>query len=385
MCIGTLCRGSGGADLANFTNIASECGLLYGAPHRKDGSNSSLFEPGSAWVLPLYSCASATKATIKTVAFRFNGTSDDLLGLKVISVVDKVYANDESMPLWGVENTSMRLKHGGPLWGIVSKDREKELNLTTARKESLYLPGFANPPLSGIESANNPGADFAALALDMVYTMGSSTSPVDYTGKADLAMYKKWQELSKTSETSSRIINLIWTDIAANMVVGTKSLQPPESSMRIRDDTVVERTKTPPVITYTRRIKYKYVYGIPAFLALVLFTLATLSSIFLALFCGAKPSTMRTFLQHISAGRFLTSQSQASQSSQSSYGGHSPSLHDDRYSDSPTKIWVKGVGKELFTLGVEGWMKNAQLVSGHEGKEGGIVAYARVPGEDDRL
>lgn len=238
---------------------------------------------------------------------------------------------------------------------------------------------------SEIESANNPGAEFAAFALDLVYTMGSSTSPVDYSGKANLAMYKKWQELSKTSETSTRIFNLIWTDIAADMVVGTKSLQTHGSSMRICNDTAVEKIKTPPVITYTRCIKYNYVYGIPAFLTLVLFTLATLSSILLALFTGAKPSTMRTFLQHTSAGRFLTLQSQASQSSQSSYGGHSPSLHDDGYSNSPRKIWVKGVGKELFTLGADGWIKNAQLVYGHEGKEGGSVAYARVPGEDERM
>lgn len=145
------------------------------------------------------------------------------------------------------------------------------------------------------------------------------------------------------------------------------------------------QTKTPPVITYTRRIKYNYVYGIPAFLALVLFTLATLSSILIALFSGGKSSAMRKFLQHTSAGRFLTSQSQASQSSQSSYGGHSPSLHDDGHSYSPTKIWVKGVGKELFTLGADGWIKNTQLVYGHEGEEGGNVAYARVPGEDDRM
>ena len=123
----------------------------------------------------------------------------------------------------------------------------------------------------------------------------------------------------------------------------------------------------------------------PAFLTLVLFTLVTLSSILLALFTGAKPSTMRTFLQHTSAGRFLTLQSQASQSSHSSYGGHSPSLHDDGYSNSPTKIWVKGVGKELSTLGADGWIKNAQLVYGHEGKESGSMAYARVPGEDERM
>jgi len=199
-------------------------------------------------------------------------------------------------------------------------------------------------------------------------------------------MYKKWQELSKKPETSAKILNLIWTDIAANMVVGTKGLQPHESSMRKRDVAVAGNVKTPPVINYTRRVKYKYVYGTPAFLALVLFIAAILSTIFFALFSGAKPSTMRTFLQHTSAGRFLTSRSQASQSTQSSYSGHSghsPSLHDDAYSDSPTNIWVKGVGKQHFTLGAEGWMKHVQRASGHEGKAGVTVAYTRVMREDD--
>jgi len=229
----------------------------------------------------MYSCMSTAKATIKTVAFRFNGTNDDLSGLEVMSVVDKTYANDESKPLWGVEDTSMYLKDGGPLWDIISKDREKELNLTTTRKESLYLPG----PGTYIGSENNPGADFAASALRMVYnTNPTSTSAVDYSGKANLAMYKKWQELSKKPETSAKILNLIWTDIAANMVVGTKGLQPHESSMRKRDVAVAGNVKTPPVINYTRRVKYKYVYGIPAFLALVLFIAAILSTIFFALF-----------------------------------------------------------------------------------------------------
>jgi hypothetical protein len=377
-----LCRGQGGGDLANITNIVSACGLLYGAPRRKDNTTSSLFDPGSAWTLPMYSCMSTAKATIKTVAFRFNGTSDDLSGLEVVSVKDKVYESEETKPLWGVENTSMRLKDGGPLWGLISKDKVNVLNLTTVRKESLYLPG--RDPYIG--TRNVPSADFAAIALQMTYdTSPYSLKLIDYSGKANLAMYKKWQELSKTPESSAKILNLIWTDIAANMVVGTKGLEPYSASMRKRDDAATR--KTPPVVNYTRRIQYKYIYGIPSFLTLALFALAILATIVLAVFSGAKPSTMRLFLQHTSAGRFLTSQSQAAASSRHSsmisYSENSPSLHDHEYSNLPTGVWVKGPGKQRFTLGAEGWMRDVQKASGFEGKIGTGVAYARVRSVDD--
>lgn len=383
-----LCRGQGGADLANITNIVAACGLLYGAPRRKDNTTSSLFDPGSAWTLPMYSCLSTAKATIKTVSFRFNGTSDDLSGLEVISVSNKVYANEESKPLWGVENTSMRLKDGGPLWGLISKDKTNILNLTTVRKEALYLPG----PESFLGNDNTPAADFASIALKMTYKTGPyDTSPVDYSGKANLAMYKKWQELSQTPESSAKILNLIWTDIAANMVVGTKGLEPHVAPMRKRDDTTTSsESKTPPVINYTRRVRYKYVYGIPAFLTLTLFVASILTTTVLAIVAGAKPSTMKTFLQHLSAGRFLTSQSNATANSRHSsltgYAGHSPSLHDDEYSNLPTGVWVKGKGKQRFTLGAEGWMKSVKgsgFGSGFETKGGAGVAYARVRGEED--
>jgi hypothetical protein len=377
------CKAQLAGDLANITNIVSTCGLLYGAPRRKDNITSSLFDPGSGWTLPMYSCMSTAKATIKTVAFRFNGTSDDLSGLEIVSLKDKVYADEDSKPLWGVENTSMRLRDGGPLWGLISKDKVNVLNLTTVRKDSLYLPG----PESHLLSDNVPSADFAAIALQMTYktTPYDNTNPVDYSGTANLAMYKLWQELSKTPESSAKILNLIWTDIAANMVVGTKGLESHSACMRKRDDAATR--KTPPVVNYTRRIQYKYVYGVPAFLTLALFALSIITTIVLAVFSGAKPSTLKLFLHHTSAGRFLTSQSQAAASSRHSsmtgYSGHSPSLHDHEYSNLPTGVWVKGPGKQRFTLGVEGWMKDVQTASGFDEKGGAGVAYARVRGEDD--
>lgn len=217
-----LCRGHGPGDLANITHLASDCGLLYGSPRRKDESSSFLFDPGFAWRFPMYSCLSTAKATIKAVSFRFNSTNDDLSSLEIVSLADKTYLNEESKPLWGVKNSNIYLKGGGPLWGLISLTREKELNLSTMRKESLYLPG--HNPIMGTE--NVTGADFAATALQMTYdTIPNAKTATDYTGKANLAMYKKWQGLSKTPETSAKIINLIWTDVAANVGVGTKGLQ----------------------------------------------------------------------------------------------------------------------------------------------------------------
>lgn len=375
----TLCRGQGGGDLANITHIAAKCGVLNGAARRQDNSESILFDPGSAWTVPMYTCMSAAKATIKTVTFRFNGTADDLSSLEIISLVDKTYPNDAAKPLWGVENSSMFLKDGTPLWGLVSEEKAKTLNISTVRKESLYIPG--RDALIGWQ--NLPGKDFASIALEMAYETGTGSSVVskgvDYSGMSNLAMFRKWQQLSRTPETSANILNLIWTDIAANMVVGTKGLQPKDNAKRKRDGEA--RPKTPPTTTYTRRVKYHYVYGIPAFLALALALAAFASTIFFMLFSGAKPSTMRSFLQHTSAGRFLTSQSSSSHAhGHTAYGGYTPSAQGDGYSNAPTKVWAQGPGKERFTLGAEGWTKNfGGAAPGYEEKGNATASYAPVP------
>ncbi|KAF1978859.1 hypothetical protein BU23DRAFT_497820, partial [Bimuria novae-zelandiae CBS 107.79] len=50
-----LCKGAGGQDYDNITNMVASCGLLYGAPRRCDGSASLSFDPGSSWTLPMFS------------------------------------------------------------------------------------------------------------------------------------------------------------------------------------------------------------------------------------------------------------------------------------------------------------------------------------------
>jgi hypothetical protein len=148
--------------------MVGKCGLLYGTPRRRDGSASLLFEPGSEWTVPMYSCMSVVEASIKTVSFLLNGT-DDLSALTVQSIEEKQYSDDTSKPLWAVEDSDMPLRHGNPLWGIVNPDAAARLNLSTLRKDKLYLPGYAGTSFYMGSHENLPGADFAAQALGTAY------------------------------------------------------------------------------------------------------------------------------------------------------------------------------------------------------------------------
>ncbi|KAH6639209.1 hypothetical protein C7974DRAFT_127518 [Boeremia exigua] len=374
------CAGSGGGDLANITNMAGKCGLLYGTPRRKDGSASLLFNPGSAWTLPMYSCMSVVKASIKTVSFRFNDT-DDLSGITILAIDAKEYADEESKPLWGVENSDIELKHGNPLWGIVTPEAAKKLNLSTLRKESLYLPGHAG--YADLTSHENlPGADFAAEVLSATYDINpfSSSNQIDYSGKANLAMYRLWQEAFRTPSTSARILNLIWTDIAANLVMGTRGLEGSDNTKRKRDDKPSSGPKIPQVTSYSRRIKYKYVYGIPAFLALFLTIASTLVTAYFTIFGHAKPSKMRNLLEHTSAGRLLAARDiQGRPRDHTNDGNDSSTEVAVADCTEPTKKWLKGAGVTEFTLSAEGWTKSLQPHGPGHDKAGTTASYAPVP------
>ena len=161
---GTLCQGVEGGDYANITNIFVACGLMVAIPQRQDSSLNLLFNSGGKWSQRLYSCASAVKATIKTVNFHLNGTQG-LKSLSVTSVEAKVFPDDTSKPLWGVENTGNRYKISQlpMIWGLVSSAYENNENVSTVRQESLYLPGyldFSEGLMIGTQIENLAASDF---------------------------------------------------------------------------------------------------------------------------------------------------------------------------------------------------------------------------------
>jgi hypothetical protein len=332
---GLLCIGAGGQDYANISNIAAGCGLMYGAPRRQDGGASLIFSPGSNWTTPIYSCISVTKALIKTVSFRFNG-SGDLSGLTVTSLTDKVYPNVASKPLWGVENTELALIDVRPLWGLVSSQNQGNVSLSTLRKESLYLPGYAGVSFGSLVPGyeNLPGSDFYCDILATAYSLRDPIGITDYTGQSSLAMYSVWQNLSRTATTAAKILNLIWTDLAASSVVGTKTMETQETIQQRDDKAAMSDSNMVPVTAYQRQIQYHILYAIPAFVVLFCTLCTFVFTSCTVLFRRAGPSKMRKYLNMTSPGRILTS-----------------GLFTGPSEGRSAKEWINAVGKNQITLG----------------------------------
>ncbi|KAF2275033.1 uncharacterized protein EI97DRAFT_459669 [Westerdykella ornata] len=307
------CSNANPRSYSNMSNIAVGCGMLLGAARRKDGTSSLFFDPGSEWTVPLYSCATAAKATIKTVSFRYNGTAG-LSSLKIDDIRPKQYAKDEDKPLWAVEKSALRLNYANPVWGITIPEHANHPNITTARQEHLYLPGYVDPsdigaPTNGAQ--NLPGVDFYSRIIGFIYEfdtvdVSASWGIPDYTGRSNMALYNKWQQLSRNPEDAARIINLIWTDISANAVVGTKGHlpSPPLQNLAKRDEP--QSSVMVPVKLYTRRIQFKLVYGIPAFLALAVGAAIFAMALVFVCIGRAGPARLRRYLDQTSAGRIFT-------------------------------------------------------------------------------
>ncbi|ODH52079.1 hypothetical protein GX48_01868 [Paracoccidioides brasiliensis] len=334
--ISTICQGAGNSDYANITNIGVACGMVFGAARRGDGSRSLVFEPGTAWTVPLYSCASASRALIKTVDFRFNGT-DGLKSLSIRDIRDKTYTRDEEKPLWGVEHTEKSLNDVLPLWGLVSDEYKGKKDISVLRKEWLWLPGFTGRfGTSPVGYSNLPGMYFHTGGFQTAYDISSSppSGVSDYSGETNIAMYSKWQGWSEKAGTTAKIINLVWTDVTANAVVGTKGwISRQTLAKRASDDNASPQLakgdlREVPVFVFQSRIKYNLRFAIPAFIA-VLFTLMIGSTTcLLCLFGRARPSRMRKHIFNTSAGRIMAAFVY-------------PNQVDPQ---APAKIWNKAVG-----------------------------------------
>ncbi len=349
--ISVICSGAGGRDLTNLSNVHVECGQVFGAARRRDGTETLIFEPGKWYVQPVYSCASATKATIKTVDFRYNATQETghtLKALSVLNVTPKRYKDNASMPIWGVETVNYDLSGLSQLWGIIDPEQEHAVNLSTIRSPDVYLPGYSGSLSNSPRGRDNvPGANGPRNVLYAIYqTSGLSSSGLpDYTGTLNYAMLAKWREYSKSHETMARVMNLMWTDLAANYLIGTRSwnrasdwlppnLQDPKYKKRqavsIADEDGQIRV---PVQVYQRKIRYHWYFAIPALASLLLVALIVVGAFLLMVFGRGTPSRIDHYLVHLSSGRLLGSMQYPS---------------EDK--DAPTIEWIIKVGRKQSDL-----------------------------------
>jgi hypothetical protein len=297
-----LCGGAGDGDFANLTNIYVGCGLLRGAPSRTDGGPAALQEHRSKWEAPLHACAATVRATIKTVTFTSNGTNS-LQGLRVESIEPKKYPTDGDLPLWGLEESDFLLKDINLVWGLISHENESRENLTSVRQRHLHLPGYSTSTAAQIRTNsptvdNLPAADFAQKVMNTVLDISEETWPFDLRGTASMSIFRRWQMLSPDPEKAAQVINLMWTDLAASAVVGTKGSL---GQMNTGDHPASIQVR--PI---GRRITYDIRYGIPAFFLAALLALIVLVSLINTCFRKAGIGRLRRRIGQLSVGRVFT-------------------------------------------------------------------------------
>lgn len=330
------CRGAGDSDLANITNIGVECSLVLGVPRRTDGSRSAIIEPRSNWSIPIHSCASAAKATIKTVDFRYNGTQG-LDSLFVDDIRDKHYDQDDGKPLWGVENTALPLRDVQPLWGLVTDRYRGREDISVLQHDSLWLPGFSEFPTPPYTVMNLPAVELHTDAFLTAYGVTTANRPiVDYTGETNVAMYRKWQHLSANASTMGAIVDSIWTDNVANAVVGTRGWTEKSdgSGHEKRADVPSKDSVDVPVNVFRHRVRYHWAYGIPAYIAVGVCVIIAITAVVLSIFGNAKPSVVRKHIFHTAVGRIMAS---------FNYPGQA-------HPHAETRFWKRTVGGKKVTM-----------------------------------
>ncbi|KAL4874384.1 hypothetical protein BJY04DRAFT_212127 [Aspergillus karnatakaensis] len=325
-----------------------------GANYGKDGT---IVLPGSTWSKPIYSCTTAAEARIKTVTFAFNIT-DNLSGLTVKGIMNKQYATEDDKPLWGVENfPDLRASSLPPLWGLVSSDARNRVlhpnELQTVRKEALLLPVSGGTHFSSSKD-NMPGADFYPTAMGMFRTLTplSESHVADYTGATNIAMAQRWSNLSQSAQTMGNVLNLIWTDAAANLVVGTKGCAPdPENAF------------TRAVTVYRLRVRYELPYAVPAVIVLALLALVAALNLLAVPVGRTSLAKMSRYLNATSAGRIMVATLRSSEQ-----------LVDN---DRPSAEWIQREAKADILVGRNrpllvssgAWEPNDALQGGDEAGE----------------
>lgn len=287
-------------DIANATNIYVSCGLMRGIPQRLNPGSPVIFESGSRWTTPLYTCVSGLRATIKTVTFKLNGTAG-LRDLHVMEITEKVYNDEASMPLWGFEESGLALDGVSSIWGLLNDTYQNFPNISSFRKPSLYLGGLSDPMWGqSLTSLTNgdfeymPGSKFGAVVMNTVYSMTPA-----YTGASSLTMYLKWQNLSTTPDEATRIIDLIWTDMAASAVVGTKGTLGIGNTGNPNE--LVKMTVQP----IRGKIKYHLPFAIPAFILAAILLQLTAAAILSIVLGKSSISALRCRLHQSSTGRLV--------------------------------------------------------------------------------
>lgn len=342
--VGIVTQGYGGLDFIDINTPIVSTGIILGAGLQVDDNDNLLpandgapkIAPLTHWRQNLYSCAATLKASVKTVHFRMEGVPS-IPHLQILEVKPKAYKSKSAQPIWAIENTKLTINDVDPFWGIISPSYETSPYLQTVRAEHLYLPAGQSAILGGLSWGYssvdaNAGGNVPASNLDSIFSSGvgdDTTGIPNYSGANSFPLFQKWQAASRSADTVGSIVDLIWTDLMANTVVGANSLlsQP--------GGTNTAATTAPYLATvYTNGVQYNWLYGIPALLLLAIYVLLLAICIFLLVSRQFTIGLLRHMLNQTAAGRAVTAERY----------GHSDENH------APTRYWADTVGSEQIKI-----------------------------------
>jgi hypothetical protein len=296
----------------NITYPAIQCGAILGAPTEMtpESLSASTFTGVRTARKNVYVCATAYKASIKTVDFRYNATSEDLTKLEVLKISPKIYPSETSKPLWAVEHSFDRVMRFDPLWGLVNDSFETYEGFNTLRSDTLWLP---TSPSMSLNFGENEGYDALAATGGFLKRLSNLYKPWlggrDYSGAMEFALSERWSRLSQNQTSASQIPSLILTDGLAAGLVGTKTSYSSKyvdwpASLAVDDSRRgYPRNK---VQVHRRVIQYDIRYAIPSFVILALLLAALAGAIASAVITPSIISTMRRLYDQTSAGRLAT-------------------------------------------------------------------------------
>ncbi|KAG0634523.1 hypothetical protein HOY80DRAFT_1098254 [Tuber brumale] len=314
------CTGDEDKDMSNAGNVAIGCSTIFGTAERTGGGDSArMHHAGSSWSMPIYTCATAIKASVKVATLTVRRTHT-LTNLRVDKVLPKNYSSTSVMLVWAVENSGMKIVDAYPFWGVVDPKYKNASHLWTIQCSHLWLP-----------SLHREGS------LKMLIPSNS------------LALFK-WQVIGATQHTAASILNLIWTDTVANNLVSTKRLP---SAYGITGEDEKPSTGMLAVEMYSKRIRYDLRFGIPAFAILVMWVASLSIALLMLVASPVSLRVVRELINHTSTGRSVTN-----------------FLYPETCAQGPsTKIWLRDAGRKK--IGIVGLRKEncggGETVGGESG------------------
>ncbi|KAI5841989.1 hypothetical protein DFP73DRAFT_480589, partial [Morchella snyderi] len=300
-CAGITASTASGAPLVT-------CGLVIGAPRRNDGQGNTL---AGAYSYPLYTCATALRASLQTTHFGSEGATRYLASVNIYNstLID-------SPPLWGVETrANLTTDRYSPLWGPLHPDDERAANVKARRADFLYLP--AGQGGDGItDSLAGTGA--YQYAASFMYNETSPLTP-DYSGRTNYALYRQWATITADADKAGALPGMIWTDVFANLATSVSTGGKGAGLVRVQYSVV----------------RYKLLYTIPGMMLLLLWLCVFVAAMVLWARRRVSLRQVRLLLNQLSTGRLVVNMLA---------GGRNGAL--------PPKKWAKQMGRTVVGLQV---------------------------------